>query len=778
MRLDLPEDMPSDEDAGVLEWEAIPDDVLVPRRTKRRRHRFREGFAPDVLLVGQTRRVRARVGDAFAALFTASDSRARGDGAARSSRRSRPAESSWDGEWTADHASAAVAEAADRDPPDPTDVLAAHLSAGWTLRPPSKSPRDPTPLPEVDEVDARTLELRPPRPDDRRDGRRDIGDIDHDDDTDDDHRRRDGDLDGLAHLRLAHGLVPPPAIVPDAHAHTRALSRLAGAVSAARLSGVVLRHRRWCEVAVEEALAAAEAVDSLAAKPSGPLRDGRAARAAAALARTARAALEEATRALRRDDRDEGERGVDGAGGVDDDSETESASDRDDPFARAMAAMGGGGGRVRGGGTRDKQKQPGVGSPTPSTPKSASAFSAVFLASALDDAAHAVAYHARSCGWLDARVGVGFELASYSSAVDAHGAGLDATSAAVAAKTARARPNPLLATLRSRLREGARLFASADVRARLPRATLAAANDAATRANDARAAAPLPPPPPCAPAARRWRDACRVWPCHVYAFAAPTDAAIATLAEASDRWVEVGAGTGYWAYLMRAAGMDVVAVDADPPGTSRGNEYHGDAAGWTDVTEGGAETPRRLRDEEGVPRALFLCYPPPGESMASEALRSLLDAGGRTVAVVGEWDGNTADETFARTLARSFRLRRRRRLPQWGDTAHELTVWTRRDDEEGNEEGNEEDAKDGEAREEWPFGACSACGGGDASSLRRCAYCRAATYCSAKCAERHAGKHAAAHEAAHVPFPDASGRPAFDDDRDYAPYRPTGLRVE
>lgn len=774
--------MPSDEDAGVLEWEAIPDDVLVPRRTKRRRHRFREGFASDVLLVGQTRRVRARVDDAFAALFTASDSRARGDGAARSSRKSsRPARSSWDGEWTADHASAAVAEAADRDPPDPTDVLAAHLSAGWTLRPPSKSPRDPTPLSEVDEVDARTLELRPPRPDDRRDGRRDIGAVDaaDDDDAGDDHRRRDGDLDGLAHLRLAHGLVPPPATVPDAHAHTRALSRLAGAVSAARLGGVVLRHRRWCEVAVEEALAAADAVDALAAKRSGPLRDGRAARAAAALAHTARAALEESTRALLRDDGDEGGRDVHGAGGVDDDSETKSASDRDDPFARAMAAMGGGGGRVRGGGTRETRKpKSGVGSQTPSTPTSASAFSAVFLASALDDAAHAVAYHARSCGWLDARVGVGFELASYSSAVDAHGAGLDAASAAVAAKTARASPNPLLATLRSRLREGARLFASADVRARLPHATLAAANDAATRANDARAAAPLPPPPPCAPAARRWRDACRVWPCHVYAFAAPTDAAVATLAEASDRWVEVGAGTGYWAYLMRAAGMDVVAVDADPPGTSRGNEYHGDAAGWTEVTEGGAETPRRLRDEEGVPRALFLCYPPPGESMASEAIRSLLDAGGRTVAVVGEWDGNTADETFAGTLARSFRLRRRRRLPQWGDTAHELTVWTRRDDEQGNEKGNEEDAKDGETREEWPFGACSACGGGDASSLRRCAYCRAATYCSTKCAERHAGKHAAAHEAAHVPFPDASGRPAFDDDRDYAPYRPTGLCVE
>ena len=308
-----------------------------------------------------------------------------------------------------------------------------------------------------------------------------------------------------------------------------------------------------------------------------------------------------------------------------------------------------------------------------------------------------------------------------------------------------------------------------------PAATLEAANDAKTRANETRAAAPNPPPPPCAPATRRWRGACRAWPCYVYAFAAPTDAAVATLGEASDRWVEVGAGTGYWASLMRAAGMDVVAVDSDPPGCARGNEYHGDAAGWTEVVRGGTETPLRLRDEEGFPRALFLCYPPPNASVASEALDSLLEAGGRTVAVVGEWDGNTADAKFAHALSRSFRLARRRRLPQWGDTAHELTVWTRRDDVE-DDENDENDEDDEDAKERWPFGACSACGRGDPSSLRRCVYCRAATYCSAKCAERHAKTHAKAHEAAHVPFPDARGRPAFDDDRDYAPFRPTGRR--
>ena len=494
-----------------MEWEEIPDDVLVPTRTKRRRHRFREGFAPDVLLVGQTRRVRARVDDAFAALFTASDPRARGDGAARSSRarrvstpRARPAESSWDGEWTADHASAAVAEAADRDPPDPVDVLAAHLSAGWTLRPPSQSTRDPTPLPDANDVDARTLELRPPRPDDRRDFYRK-----KDDDA------FDRNLDGLAHLRLAHGLVNPPALVPDAHAHVRALSRLAGAISAARLCGVVLRARRWCAVAVREALAAAAAVDALVSKRSGPLRDERAARAAAALAHTARAALDEATTASREkgggwddetDDENDGEN--------DDDSESASKSASEsasDLFARAMAAMGGGGGRVGGGrspSARDGRRQDEggggerrLGSQTPSD------FFRARLASALDDAAHAVAYHARSCGWLDARVGVGFELASYATAVDAH----RWTRRGVGGRGRRGRrecSNPLLAASRE-TREGARCSPPRRRRAS-PAATLEAANDAKTRANETRAAAPNPPPPPCAPAAAMARRVSRV----------------------------------------------------------------------------------------------------------------------------------------------------------------------------------------------------------------------------------------------------------------------------
>jgi len=55
-----------------------------------------------------------------------------------------------------------------------------------------------------------------------------------------------------------------------------------------------------------------------------------------------------------------------------------------------------------------------------------------------------------------------------------------------------------------------------------------------------------------------------------------------------------------------------------------------------------------------------------------------LSSGGATVAVVGEWGGNTGDGKFAAALVGGFKLVRRVPLPQWGDTAHELTIWVAR----------------------------------------------------------------------------------------------------
>jgi len=60
--------------------------------------------------------------------------------------------------------------------------------------------------------------------------------------------------------------------------------------------------------------------------------------------------------------------------------------------------------------------------------------------------------------------------------------------------------------------------------------------------------------------------------------------------------------------------------------------------------------------------------------MALEALQAY---GGAAVVVVGEWDGDTGDAAFERELQGAWTLQRSLALPNWSDTAHDLTVWTR-----------------------------------------------------------------------------------------------------
>jgi len=51
---------------------------------------------------------------------------------------------------------------------------------------------------------------------------------------------------------------------------------------------------------------------------------------------------------------------------------------------------------------------------------------------------------------------------------------------------------------------------------------------------------------------------------------------------------------------------------------------------------------------------------------------------GDYVCVVGEWQGDTGDDSFAAALLADWRLIRRVGLPNWTDTAHELAIWQRR----------------------------------------------------------------------------------------------------
>lgn len=46
--------------------------------------------------------------------------------------------------------------------------------------------------------------------------------------------------------------------------------------------------------------------------------------------------------------------------------------------------------------------------------------------------------------------------------------------------------------------------------------------------------------------------------------------------------------------------------------------------------------------------------------------------------VVGEWMGDTGDASFTAALLEEFNLVHRVPLPNWSDTAHQLTVWDRK----------------------------------------------------------------------------------------------------
>lgn len=50
---------------------------------------------------------------------------------------------------------------------------------------------------------------------------------------------------------------------------------------------------------------------------------------------------------------------------------------------------------------------------------------------------------------------------------------------------------------------------------------------------------------------------------------------------------------------------------------------------------------------------------------------------GNRVCFVGEWHGDTGDPAFMHGLQTGFELEHRIALPNWSDTAHELTIWRR-----------------------------------------------------------------------------------------------------
>jgi len=129
-----------------------------------------------------------------------------------------------------------------------------------------------------------------------------------------------------------------------------------------------------------------------------------------------------------------------------------------------------------------------------------------------------------------------------------------------------------------------------------------------------------------------------------YSYVFPDERALATIARVGPL-VEMGAGTGYWAFRLRALGVDIIAIDQAPPDRERPNRYHAPTPTWTEVIAGDATQLSGHAD-----RTLFLCWPPLYSSLGE----SLEYYGGDTIALIGDGGHRTArlsglDTAFTRT---------------------------------------------------------------------------------------------------------------------------------
>jgi hypothetical protein len=160
-----------------------------------------------------------------------------------------------------------------------------------------------------------------------------------------------------------------------------------------------------------------------------------------------------------------------------------------------------------------------------------------------------------------------------------------------------------------------------------------------------------------------------------FSWAIPSPGALSVIAEYSPL-VECGAGTGYWAALLRGRGADVVAYDIAPPASGSANDFHRRRRPWTPMLASASAA--AVAASPG--RALLLCWPPRDDSASYAVLRALrADTGlADTVLYVGEGPGGaTGSERFHQELALNWTPAEQVGLPRWPGLRDKLTVYRR-----------------------------------------------------------------------------------------------------
>ena len=135
---------------------------------------------------------------------------------------------------------------------------------------------------------------------------------------------------------------------------------------------------------------------------------------------------------------------------------------------------------------------------------------------------------------------------------------------------------------------------------------------------------------------------------HCFAFAVPSTPALDTIAALGCPVVELGAGTGHWAALLQARGVDVLALDHKPPtptdlnssSTARSDGANVFFHGTFTVVAAGCPADLAAHSD----RALMLCWPYNGEEGGGVAwdVECLDHWTGKILVHIGEWGASSA----------------------------------------------------------------------------------------------------------------------------------------
>jgi len=190
--------------------------------------------------------------------------------------------------------------------------------------------------------------------------------------------------------------------------------------------------------------------------------------------------------------------------------------------------------------------------------------------------------------------------------------------------------------------------------------------------------------------------------CTYLAWAVPNEAALRAIYDLQQPILEIGAGTGYWAWLLEGMGVNIVAYDASDSHNGHKHRFR-----HSMVRDGGVEqAAATASSKEHESRALMLCWPDiVGDSASDDADRGTFgvdtlnaycnEGEGTMVIYIGElgpdvvraqkgWGdpfppgGSSASAAFQTSLSKHFDLQKRIQLPNWPPYNSHLTIWKRK----------------------------------------------------------------------------------------------------